>query len=187
MYTRRSVKLYSALAVVCLFIFSGCTTTVPRYHKGGEETQNKSGQSQKEQKVLEYRTSEFSQLRTIDLIRLGRVIQSYLGKPYAGTSRFVKGLDCSEFVQNVFEEFNRTALPRTAANQFKEGHKIDKGHLRYGDLVFFRTEGRSISHVGIYVGYNEFVHSSSWSGVIVSGMQESYWRKRFAGARRVID
>ncbi len=187
MYTRGSVRLYSALALVCLFILSGCTTTVPRYRQGSEETQNDSHKSQKEQKVLEYRTNEFSQLRTIDLIKLGMIIQSHLGVPYAGTSRYVKGLDCSEFVQNVFEEFNRTALSRTAANQFKQGHKIERGHLRYGDLVFFRTEGRSISHVGIYVGYDEFVHSSSSSGVIVSGMQESYWRKRFAGARRVID
>lgn len=175
------------LVIFLVILLSGCTTSVPRYRKGGEEIKDNTDNSPKAQRVLEYRTSEFANLKTMDLIRLGMIIQSYLGMPYSGMSRFVKGLDCSEFVRNVYSKFNRLDLPRSAAEQYKKGHKIEKGHLRYGDLVFFRTDGRTASHVGIYVGYDEFVHASSSAGVIISGMQEECWRKHYIGARRIID
>jgi cell wall-associated NlpC family hydrolase len=124
--------------------------------------------------------------RTHDLIELGRIIQSYLGKPSRGSSRREKGMDCSEFTMVVFEKFNETMLPRTAAKQSKVGYKVGRHEIRYGDLVFFNTEGARASHVGIYIGNDEFVHASSSSGVIISSLNEKYWRRCFVGARRIL-
>jgi cell wall-associated NlpC family hydrolase len=120
------------------------------------------------------------------LIELGRIIQSHLGTPYKGKSRTRDGMDCSSFTAAVFDEFNRTKLPRTAKKQSKTGQKVDRRRLRYGDLVFFKTSGSSVSHVGIYIGDDEFVHSSTSTGVIISNLKEKYWRKRYAGARRIL-
>ena len=187
MFIRRLTELRFVLPCIVVLLATACTTTVPRYRKGGEEIKGDTDNSPKAQKVLEYKTSDFANLKTMDLIKLGRIIQTRLGTPYTGSSNFVKGLDCSEFTRVVFSEFNRIDLPRTAAEQFNKGHKIDRGHLRYGDLVFFRTNGKGISHVGIYIGYDEFVHASSSAGVIITGMQDEYWRKHYAGARRIMD
>ncbi|MCP4704092.1 MAG: C40 family peptidase [candidate division Zixibacteria bacterium] len=123
---------------------------------------------------------------TVHLIELGRIIQSYLGRPYSGKSRYTKGFDCSQFMQELFGKYNDTKLPRTVKKQIKYGTSVSKNDIQYGDLVFFRTDGRKPSHVGVYVGFDEFVHSSTSSGIIISSLKNKYWKKRFLGGRRII-
>lgn len=110
---------------------------------------------------------------------------SYKGTPYAygGSSR--RGMDCSGLVCRAGIEGPGISLPRTAASLGNYAHRIDESELEAGDLVFFNTAGR-ISHVGIYIGNGEFVHSASDGpkrGVIVSKLTEPYWRRtyRFSG------
>lgn len=129
---------------------------------------------------------DFKDSSTKQLIELGRIIQSYLGRPYTGKSSNGKGLDCSQFIKELFIKFNGIELPRTVNGQAKYGHSVNKSDLQYGDLVFFRTEGRKASHVGVYVGFDEFVHSSTSSGIIISSLENNYWKKRFLGGRRII-
>ena len=123
---------------------------------------------------------------TTGLIELGRLVQSYLGRPYSGKSHSTPGLDCSQFMQELFKKFNNTNLPRTVKEQSKAGYSVSKGDVQYGDLVFFRTEGRRPAHVGIYVGFDEFVHSSTSSGIIISSLKDKYWKTRYLGGRRII-
>jgi len=123
---------------------------------------------------------------TRSLIELGRLIQSYLGRPYSGKSKYSKGFDCSQFMQELFLKFNGTELPRTVKEQSKSGYSVSKSDIHYGDLIFFRTEGRNASHVGVYVGFDEFVHSSTSSGIIISSLKDKYWKKRFLGGRRIV-
>ena len=110
-----------------------------------------------------------------------------IGIPYrfGGTSAET-GFDCSGFVRAIYQDTVGHLLPRRADEQAKATQKIDKKELRPGDLVFFNTMRRTFSHVGIYVGEGKFIHSPrKGKSVRVESMNDSYWAKRFNGARRV--
>jgi len=105
-----------------------------------------------------------------------------------GGNSVENGLDCSSFVQMVFKESIGTYLPRTAREQSTVGEHIDSTQLQPGDLVFFNTMRRTFSHVGIYLGDNHFLHAPrAGAEVRVESMDNSYWRSRFNGARRIIE
>ena len=107
-----------------------------------------------------------------------------IGTPYVfGGTSFKTGIDCSYFTQYVYNE-NGIKIPRTASQQYSEGIRIGKKHLLPGDLVFFATRWIGPSHVGIFIGDNMFIHASS-SGVKISNLGTSYYRKRYIGARRI--
>jgi cell wall-associated NlpC family hydrolase len=119
-----------------------------------------------------------------DLVQEGL---GYLGIPYrwGGTSPET-GLDCSGLVQQVFRNALGLDMPRTAAEMARVGDRIPKDDLKPGDLVFFNTMRRTFSHVGIYLGDNQFLHAPSTGGKVrVDDMSDSYWLRRFTGARRV--
>ena len=98
------------------------------------------------------------------------------------------GLDCSGFVRLVFKDSLGAQLPRTAAEMSQVGQRIDTSQLKPGDLVFFNTMRRTFSHVGIYLGDNHFLHAPrTGAEVRVENMEDSYWIKRYNGARRIID
>lgn len=103
---------------------------------------------------------------------------------YGGTSR--SGFDCSGFVQTVFRS-QGVRLPRTSAEQSRVGTPVSRSDLQKGDLVFFKTRGSRISHVGIYQGGGRFIHASSGGGKVeVDSLTSGYYDRRYAGARRVI-
>lgn len=98
------------------------------------------------------------------------------------------GLDCSAFVRMAFKDAIGAELPRTAREMSEVGAKISARDLKPGDLVFFNTMRRAFSHVGIYIGDNYFVHAPrAGSEIRVESMDNSYWVKRYNGARRIID
>ncbi|XCI75207.1 MAG: C40 family peptidase [Flavobacteriales bacterium] len=118
-------------------------------------------------------------------------VKSYLGTPYkyGGNSR--TGIDCSALIINVFEPYAIT-LPRISSEQAQEGTFIPKDRVQKGDLLFFAT-GRSrkkINHVGIVLNVEDddmaFIHASSSSGVTISRLKETYWKRRFVTARRIL-
>ena len=119
--------------------------------------------------------------------RMDGSIASFLGTPYVWGGRTRRGTDCSGFTQSVFAELG-VYLPRNSRSQWKVGRSVKYNQLRKGDLVFFRTIGNRISHVGIFTkpASHEFVHASSSRGVVRSNLESKYYKKRFAGARRVI-
>jgi len=111
-------------------------------------------------------------------------VSEWLGTPYryAGAAR--SGVDCSGFVRLVYAEAYGTSPAGNSRTLYATSRRIPADSLREGDLVFFRTRRHQVSHVGIYLGNGKFVHSSRSLGVTVSELSESYYRKRFAGARR---
>lgn len=110
----------------------------------------------------------------------------WLGVPYAYGGSTRRGLDCSGLVLRVYEKIG-IPVARTARDLFDQGRAVRTEKLRPGDLVFFQnTAGRGITHVGIYIGKSRFIHASTRKGVITSGMGETYYAQRYAGARALL-
>lgn len=113
---------------------------------------------------------------------------NFLGVRYTrGGNSVENGFDCSGFTRHIFEMSVGLVLPRRADEQAKDSSllSIRKDELKPGDLVFFNTMKRTFSHVGIYVGEGKFIHAPrTGSAVRVEDMRDSYWAKRFTGARR---
>jgi cell wall-associated NlpC family hydrolase len=117
---------------------------------------------------------------------VSEVSERYLGVTYRYGGTTANGLDCSGFVQIVFAELG-LKLPRTSALQFQAGIEVAREDLTEGDLVFFDTTGRGVSHVGIYLKDNQFIHAASNPGkVTISSLLEKYWQPKYLGARRVL-
>jgi cell wall-associated NlpC family hydrolase len=110
-----------------------------------------------------------------------------LGIPYRfGGISPNTGFDCSGLVAYCAAKALNLTLPHNAVEISERGTFVDKNALKVGDLVFFNTLGRPYSHVGIYLGNQRFVHSSSTGGAVrVENMNMAYWRKHYNGARRL--
>jgi cell wall-associated NlpC family hydrolase len=111
-------------------------------------------------------------------------IDEWYGTRYRMGGTTKSGIDCSAFVQAIYLSAFAVNLPRTAKDQFKSSRIISATELKEGDLVFFNTRG-GISHVGIYLQNNKFVHASSSNGVKISDLFEPYYLKRYMGAGRI--
>jgi peptidoglycan endopeptidase LytE len=120
---------------------------------------------------------------------LVKVAKSFMGAPYRYGGESVRGLDCSAYVKKIYDIFD-VFLPRSAREQFNAGEKITKDDLAIGDLVFFRTKRyiKYPTHVGIYIGEGNFIHSSSGHnklGVKIDSLSSDFYGRTFAGAVRV--
>lgn len=113
-----------------------------------------------------------------------------LGKPYVWGAQGPNGFDCSGFTYYVYKNSVGVTLNRTSADQSKNGSYVSKSSLRAGDLVFFDTSGPNngaISHVGIYIGNGQMIHSSSSKGqIVIVNMNTSYWNNAYVTARRIV-
>lgn len=112
--------------------------------------------------------------------------KQYLKAPYSyGGTSIQNGIDCSAYTQYIFSKFG-VSLPRSSADQFNVGTGVAKSDLQPGDLVFFNTNGRSVSHVGIYIGNGNFISATTDGGVAIDQINDPYyWGSKFIGAKRV--
>lgn len=113
---------------------------------------------------------------------------SLVGTEYRwGGNHPEEGLDCSGFVRHVWREAAGLSLPRRAEDMSRAGREVTPAELVPGDLVFFNTLKRPNSHVGIYIGNEQFVHApAAGKRVRVERMAGAYWTQRFDGARRLV-
>ncbi len=144
-----------------------------------------------------YVSSEFAEAKlgkkpTSASVRAQRIIdyaKQFLGTPYvwSGTN-LNSGVDCSGFTYAVMKNFG-ISLSRTSREQIYDGQQVSRSELKAGDLIFFNTGGNSpISHVAIYIGNSQFIHSASTNrkGVIISSLNEDYYNRTYCGASRVL-
>jgi len=115
-----------------------------------------------------------------------KIAKSMLGQPYRYGGHSPKtGFDCSGLVYFSYLQVGIT-LPRTSRGQYSASEPVSKSSIKRGDLLFFRINRRKISHVGIYLGKNRFIHApSSGKKVSIAKLDSPYWRKRFARGGRI--
>ncbi len=117
-------------------------------------------------------------------MRMLEFIEEWYGTPYRYGGTTKKGVDCSAFVNFFMSAVYGLAIPRNSKEQYSAAKKIKKKQLEEGDLVFFNTRG-GISHVGIYISNNKFVHASTSSGVVISDMDDEYFARRYVASGRI--
>jgi lipoprotein Spr len=151
--------------------------------------QTKAQEMDAEQKNLQLRY-QFSQLLNCDVQSLPdtdmyKTIYEWLGTPYRYSGESKDGIDCSGFVCMLYKRSFDLTLAQSAAEIYKEVKPVKKSALKEGDLVFFKIKKKRISHVGVYVGNNKFAHASVQNGVIISDLDEPYYKKYFYKGGRI--
>jgi hypothetical protein len=118
--------------------------------------------------------------------KLINFIDEWYGTKYRLGGEDKNGVDCSAFVQSFMESLYEIQVPRTSKEQYAQSQRIRKTQLNEGDLVFFHTKGKgkTVSHVGVYLRNNKFIHASSSGGVMISDLDEDYFMKRYVGSGR---
>lgn len=127
--------------------------------------------------ILDIEVEKLTNRKLIDYV------DQWWGVPYRMGGTTKSGVDCSGFVRGLVSETYGLSLPRTSRDQAQYCKRIEKSQVKEGDLVFF-SSGRHISHVGMYLANNKFVHSSTSRGVMISDLDEPYWKRKYAFAGR---
>ena len=204
--------LAAACALMLLVLAEGCASSSPRYRSSppertaetrgsgtavaGQEDDPGAAESRVTDTRVPARPVPRPPGRTEELVddtpagmsrdRVLLDIVSFLGTPYRMGGTSTDGVDCSGFISRIYADAAGMALPRLTTEQYEVGEEVDRDELRFGDLVFFNTTGRSPSHVGIYLENDLFAHASSSEGVTLSSLRSAYYKKRYIGARRVM-
>ncbi len=116
---------------------------------------------------------------------LVNTIASWMGVPYKFGGIDKKGVDCSGFINNVVREVYRLQIPRMTSQIYETAKPISKKDLQEGDIVFFKISSVKVSHAGIYLYDGYFAHASTSKGVMISRLDEAYWKKYYVGSGRL--
>jgi lipoprotein Spr len=133
---------------------------------------------------LKYAVLLDTEVEQVQNTALFSAVDEWFGTRYVLGGSTKEGIDCSAFVQAIYAKLFQIPMPRTVKEQYKAVRQISQTALKEGDLLFFKTRGSSVSHVGIYLQNNKFVHAATSGGVMVSDLFEAYWVRHFAGVGR---
>ncbi|MFM7015013.1 MAG: C40 family peptidase [Bacteroidota bacterium] len=113
-------------------------------------------------------------------------LEIWLGTPYRSAGNSKLGVDCSGFVTCMYNRVYGLKLNgRRCSEIYNEVDKVSKDDLQEGDIVFFKIRHSQVSHVGLYLGNDKFIHSSTSNGVIISDLKEDYYQRYFWGGGRL--
>lgn len=118
---------------------------------------------------------------TDSTFNFGLLINDWIGSPYKYGGCTKDGTDCSGMVYTFYKEVFGISLPRSSSELYEKAKKISIKEAKPGDLVFFAIKGSKVSHVGMYIRDNKFIHSSTSKGVIISSLDETYYREKLVG------
>ena len=135
-------------------------------------------------------TKKYSELlgvdeKNISNLKLYNFIDEWYGAPYQYGGKSKSGVDCSGFTSILFKEVYEKNISGSSSSIYNQCEKISKSDLREGDLVFFKIETKDVSHIGIYLQNNKFVHASTKAGVMIDDLAEDYYKKYFEGGGKV--
>ncbi len=123
-------------------------------------------------------------VESLNNMKLFSFIDDWYGTPYRFGGSTKNGIDCSAFSCSLMTAVFGIGLPRMAKDQYNVCERIKRDELEEGDLVFFHTTRKGISHVGVYLGNNKFVHASLNYGVTISDLNDPYYSRTFRGGGR---
>lgn len=199
------ILTYIILISIFSYLFAGCSGSQPRF-KSKEDYSEPESKINKEYRfssdIVKEETAEDD--RKVDINSIKENINRYnldksqrnkvllnvlsmIGTPYSLGGKDENGIDCSGFSRKIYESSFGIQLPPSTEEQYRLGISVSDSELEFGDLVFFNTTGRIPSHVGIYLGDNLFAHASVSYGVTISSLYSSYYKKRYIGARRILN
>jgi murein DD-endopeptidase / murein LD-carboxypeptidase len=113
------------------------------------------------------------------------LFEHWRATPYRYGGKTEQGIDCSGFVHVVLRTVFEAELRGGSAQLYQQVQRLDRADMQEGDLVFFRIRRGQISHVGIYLSNNKFMHATTRGGVMISDLNEPYYKRYFAGAGRI--
>lgn len=117
--------------------------------------------------------------------KMYQFVYDWIGTPYRLGGKSKKGIDCSSFAAQMYDQVFNTAIGYNSRNIYSNVDKVKKGDLKPGDFVFFKIRSKNITHVGVYIGDNKFAHASTSKGVMISNLKESYWNRYYFNGGRV--
>ena len=165
------MKLYYYVPLLAVMIFfSGCST-------------RKATTASKPVSISKTASIDLNDLALVKQ-RLYSQYRDWKGVDYRMGGLSKKGVDCSGFTYTTFRSKFGVELPRTTTDQAKVGVPVQQSELKAGDLVFFKT-GWSVRHVGIYLEKRQFLHASTSKGVMISSLDNVYWRSKYWQAKRI--
>lgn len=168
------------LAFVLFFLFNVAACKSKKKIKNREKNPPEE-YSESHKIVAEKMNMSISQVKSNSLYKF---ISEWYGTPYSYSSCSKSGVDCSCFTNLLYQNVFKLNLPRSSKEIFETCNKIKKNDLHEGDLVFFNTNGKGVSHVGVYLKDGNFVHASTKKGVMISHLDEEYFKKTYCGACR---
>ena len=113
-------------------------------------------------------------------------VYDWLGTRYKYSGNSKKGIDCSGFVSEMYRNTYCIELNGSSGSIYTQVKPVEKDNLQEGDILFFKIRRNQISHVGVYLGNNKFAHASVHSGVVVSDLEEKYYKKYFYKGGRLL-
>ena len=167
----------------CLFYLVSCKhhqTTTKSSESSSEKKENNS-HSLKKQYSVKLGVSESD----IKNEKLYQFINEWYGVTYKYGGKDKSGIDCSGLTSTLYSQIYKKTISSNTKALVGEVKKISESDLKEGDLVFFNTNGKSISHVGVYLQNHKFVHASTKKGVMISDMNEPYFKKTYVSSGRV--
>jgi lipoprotein Spr len=174
--------LFISLLLVSLYSCNtqkGAAKSNPKENKTKENKHADVNLKLKYAKLLAVNESDISNTK------LYSFVDEWYGVPYKFGGKTKTGIDCSGFVSNLYTTVYNTPLQGTAESMFYQCKAIAKDKLQEGDLVFFKIEHDNISHIGVYLQNNKFVHASTKKGIMIDDLDEAYYKKYFYKAGKV--
>lgn len=169
--------------LVAFVIIYGC-----RHKKQTQSTNNSNNQTKEHHlnssKIAIVQDKLNIERREVEKSKLFSFITEWYGTPYKYGGCDKNGTDCSCFTHLLFKQVYNRTIERSSGDMYKTCEKIKRSHLKEGDLVFFVTNGKGVSHVGVFLRDEKFVHASTSKGVMISSLTEAYFEKTFYGAGR---
>ncbi len=162
-----------------LMVSSGCGVFKKKPDKHVKTSEASSANYERYSRALGY------ELEGNENILLLEEVASWLGVPYKYGGCTRKGTDCSCLIGNIYSNIYGIKLPRRSIDIASRSKKINLKNLKEADLLFFKTSGNKVSHVGLHISKGYFVHASSSKGVMINHITDNYYKRTFAFAGRI--